>query len=61
MTSLRPPLGEASGEHFGFETRTFRVAQVHLVEVASEQVGFFAPLGAADLDDHIAPVVGVLG
>ena len=37
------------------------VAQVHVVEVAGEEVGLVAALGAPDLDDHVAPVVGVLG
>ena len=37
------------------------VALVHLEEVAGEEVGLLAALGAADLDDDVAVVVGVLG
>ena len=35
------------------------VRQVHLVEVAGEQVGLLAPLGAADLDDDVATGVRI--
>ena len=35
------------------------VGLVHFEQVASEQVGLLAALGAADLDDHVLAVVGV--
>ena len=35
------------------------VRLVHLVQVAGEQVGLLATLGAPDLDDHVAPGVGI--
>ena len=37
------------------------VAEVHVEEVAGEEVGLLAALGAADLDDDVAAVVGILG
>ena len=37
------------------------VRLVHLVEVAGEQVGLLAALGAPDLDDHVAPGVRIGG
>ena len=54
-------MGEASLDRTSaLRPGAFGVAQVHLVEVPGEQIGFLAPLGAPDLDDHVAPVVGVL-
>ena len=38
-----------------------RVRPVHVVQVAGEQVGLLAALGAADLDDHVPPSVRVRG
>ena len=57
-----PSLSEASSER----TSTFHFcergeAQVHVVEDAGEQVGLVAADGAADLHDHVATLVGVLG
>ena len=37
------------------------VALVHAEQVAREEVGLLAALGAADLDDHVLAVVRVLG
>ena len=35
------------------------VGEVHLVEIAGEQVGLLTAFGTADLDDHVAPGVGI--
>ena len=48
-------------EDLDAEALALGVADVHLVEVPGEEVGLLAALGAADLDDHVLAVVGVLG
>ena len=60
MTSLSPPRSLGSDD----SVSTFRpwragVRLVHLEEVAGEQVGLLTALGPADLDDHVAPGVGI--
>jgi hypothetical protein len=52
VTSLKPPRSDGSVP---------RTSTVHLVEVPGEQVGLLAALGAADLDDDVAVVVGIAG
>ena len=42
-----------------FQPLTGGVGEVHLGEVAGEQVRFLAALGAADLDDDVLAVVRV--
>ena len=49
------------GEHLEAPTPTLGVVAVHVEQHPCEQVGFLAPFGPADLDDHIAAVIGVPG
>ena len=62
MTSLKPPRSDGSAPSTSsFQPCALGVALVHLEQVAGEEVGLLAALGAADLDDDVAAVVGVLG
>ena len=46
-------------QRLGAQAVPLGVGEVHLVQVASEEVGLLAALGAADLDDDVAPGVRV--
>ena len=61
VTSLKPPrsLTRRPTASRRFQPVAAGVGQVHLEQVAGEEVGLLAALGAADLDDHVAPVVRV--
>ena len=60
VTSLTPPRSLPSSDSVStFSPWRAGVGPVHVVEVAGEQVGLLAALGAADLDDHVAPGVRV--
>ena len=54
------PVGGALGEHLDLPAPAVGVADVHVVQVPGEEVRLLPALGAADLDDHVAAVVGVL-
>ncbi len=51
----------AGAQHLEAPSLSRGVGAVHLEEVAGEQVGLLAALGAADLDDDVLAVVGVGG
>ena len=53
-------VGLVLGQHLDLPLVHRGVAQVHVVEVAREEVGLVAADGAADLHDHVAALVGVL-
>ena len=60
VTSLKPPRSLASSDSVSTSQAVAAgVGAVHLVEVAGEQVGLLAALGAADLDDDVAPGVRI--
>ena len=54
-------VGLLAGEHLDLPLVLVGVALVHLEEVGGPEVGLFAALAAADLDDHVLAVVGVAG
>ena len=53
-------VGRVRAEHLEAPALPAGVRPVHLEQVAGEEVGLLASLGAADLDDDVAVVVGVL-
>ena len=53
-------VGGIAAQHVHGPTLAGGERAVHLVQVASEQVGLLAALGAADLDDDVALVVGIV-
>ena len=62
VTSSKPPRSDAvEPEHLELPALAGGEALVHLEQVAGEEVGLLAALGAADLDDDVAVVVRVLG
>ena len=62
VISLKPPMSDGlDAEHLELPAHAGGVAPVHLEQVAGEEVGLLAALGAADLDDDVLVVVGVAG
>ena len=62
VTSLKPPRSDGlEPEHLELPAHAGGVGPVHLEQVAGEEVGLLAALGAADLDDDVVAVVGVAG
>ena len=53
-------VGRVGAEHLELPAHAAGVALVHLEQVAGEEVGLLAALGAADLDDDVLAVVRVL-
>jgi hypothetical protein len=56
-----PEVGRVAAQHVHGPSVARREGAVHLVEVAGEEVGLLAALGAPDLDDDVALVVGIAG
>ena len=54
-------LGRVGLEHVGLPAHAVGVAHVHVEEDLGEEVRLLTALGAADLDDHVLALVGVLG
>ena len=54
-------VGRVGAQHLDRPAGAGGEAPVHLEQVAGDQVGLLAALGPADLDDHVALVVGVAG
>ena len=52
-------LTDVGGQRLGAQPVPGGVGEVHLAEVAGEQVGLLAAFGAADLDDDVAPGVRI--
>jgi hypothetical protein len=50
-----------AGENLGLEAAALGVVLVHPEEVAGPEIALLAALGALDLDDHVAALVGVAG
>ena len=46
-------------DDFELPTAKCGVASIHLGQVTGEEIGLLASLGAADLEDHVASLVGV--
>jgi hypothetical protein len=62
MASSRPSLlGLALLDDLELPPAQRGVAAVHLARSLGEEVGLLAALGAADLEDDVAPLVGVAG
>ena len=60
VTSLTPPRSLPSTESVStFSPWRAGVGPVHVVQVTGEEVGLLATLGAADLDDDVAPGVRI--
>ena len=54
-------VGRVGRQHLQLPARAQGVGLVHVEQVAGEEVGLLAALGAADLDDDVLALVGVLG
>ena len=62
VTSRTPPMSDSwLAQHLDLPAVEVGVALVHLEEVGGPEVALLAALAAADLDDHVLAVVGVLG
>ena len=58
--AVAPEIGRLATQDLELPAPLGCVPAVHLEQVAGEEVGLLAPLGASDLDDHVAALVGVL-